>query len=136
MLLLNFLKKLLSDDVRVRKTKNISQAKKFSEMIETVVNRYHNNQIDSAQVLEELSAIAKEMRLEDNRADELGLTEDEYAFYSVLNLNDSTKMLDDHKMKELIHHIVDVIRKNATVDWSKRSDVRAKLRLTVRKAIN
>ena len=129
------LKKLLSDDVKVRKTKNISQAKKFSEMIETVVNRYHNNQIDSAQVLEELSAIAKEMRLEDNRADELGLTDDEYAFYSVLNQNDSTKMLDDQKMKELIHHIVNVIRKNATVDWSKRSDVRAKLRLTVRKLL-
>jgi type I restriction enzyme R subunit len=82
-----------------------------------------------------LSAIAKEIRLEDNRADELGLTEDEYAFYSVLNLNDSTKMLNDHKMKELIHHIVDVIRKNATVDWSKRSDVRAKLRLAVRKLL-
>tara|TARA_B110001450_G_scaffold35634_1_gene31286 strand:+ start:78 stop:416 length:339 start_codon:yes stop_codon:yes gene_type:complete len=82
-----------------------------------------------------LSAIAKEIRLEDNRADELGLTEDEYAFYSVLNLNDSTKMLDDHKMKELIHHIVHIIRKNATVDWSKRSDVRAKLRLAVRKLL-
>jgi type I restriction enzyme R subunit len=90
---------------------------------------------DSAQVLEELSTIAKEMRLEDNKADELGLTDDEYAFYSVLNQNDSTKMLDDHKMKELIHHIVDIIRKNATVDWSKRSDVRAKLRLTVRKIL-
>ena len=129
------LKKLLSDEVQIRKTKNISQAKRFSEMIESVVNRYHNNQIDSAQVLEELSAIAKEMRLEDNRADELGLTEDEYAFCSVLNLNDSTKMLDDHKMKELIHHIVHIIRKNATVDWSKRSDVRAKLRLAVRKLL-
>ena len=129
------LKKLLRDDVKVRKSKNISQAKKFSEMLETVVNRYHNNQIDSAQVLEELSAIAREMKLEDNRAHELGLTEDEYAFYSVLNLNDSTKMLDDRKMKELIHHIVDIIRKNATVDWSKRSDVRAKLRLTVKKLL-
>ena len=129
------LKKLLNDEVRVRKTKNISQSRKFSEMIETVVTKYHNNQIDSAQVLEELAKIAKEMRLEDNRAEELGLTEDEYAFYSVLNLNDSTKMLDDHKMKELIHHIVDVIRKNATVDWSRRSDVRAKLRLTVRKLL-
>ena len=75
------------------------------------------------------------MKLEDNKANELGLTEDEYAFYSVLNQNDSTKMLDDHKMKELIHHIVDVIRKNASVDWSKRSDVRAKLRLTVRKLL-
>jgi type I restriction enzyme R subunit len=129
------LKKLLSDDVRVRKTKNIAQAKKFSEMIESAVKKYHNNQIDSAQVLEELSTIAREMRLEDHKADELGLTSEEYAFYSVLNQNDSTKMLDDHKMKELIHHIVDIIRKNATVDWSKRSDVRAKLRLTVRKIL-
>ena len=129
------LKKLLNDEVRVRKKKNISQSKKFSEMIESVVNKYHNNQIDSAQVLEELSAIAKEMRLEDNKASELGLSEEEYAFYSVLNQNDSTKMLDDQKMKELIHHIVDIIRKNATVDWSKRSDVRAKLRLTVRKIL-
>jgi type I restriction enzyme R subunit len=129
------LKKLLSDDIRIRKTKNISQAKKFSEMIEGVVKKYHNNQIDSAQVLEELSSIAKEMQLEDNKAGELGLTEEEYAFYSVLTQNDSTKMLDDHKMKELIHHIVDIIRKNATVDWSKRSDVRAKLRLTVRKIL-
>ena len=129
------LKKLLSDDIRIRKTKNISQAKKFSEMIEGVVKKYHNNQIDSAQVLEELSAIAREMQLEDNKAGDLGLTEEEYAFYSVLTQNDSTKMLDDHKMKELIHHIVDIIRKNATVDWSKRSDVRAKLRLTVRKIL-
>ena len=129
------LKKLLNDEVRVRKKKNISQSRKFSEMIESVVNKYHNNQIDSAQVLAELSAIAKEMRLEDNKANELGLSEEEYAFYSVLNQNESTKMLEDQKMKELVHHIVDIIRKNATVDWSKRSDVRAKLRLTVRKLL-
>lgn len=129
------LKKLLGDEVRIRKTKNISQAKKFSEMLESVVKRYHNNQIDSAQVLEELSSIAREMKLEDHKADELGLTSEEYAFYSVLTHNNSTKMLDDHKMKELIHVIVDIIRKNATVDWSKRDDVRAKLRLTVKKIL-
>ena len=129
------LKKLLSDEVRVRKTKNIAQGKKFSEMLESVVKRYHNNQIDSAQVLQELSEIAKEMRLEDNKSGELGLTPEEYAFYSVLSENDSTSMLDDNKMKELIHTIVDVIRKNATVDWSKRDDVRAKLRLTVKKIL-
>jgi type I restriction enzyme R subunit len=129
------LKKLLNDEVRVRKTKNIAQGKRFSEMLESVVKRYHNNQIDSAQVLQELSEIAKEMRLEDHKSEELGLTTDEYAFYSVLRENDSTKMLDDNKMKELIHTIVDVIRKNATVDWSKRDDVRAKLRLTVKKIL-
>jgi len=129
------LKKLLSDEVRVRKTKNLVQGKKFSQMLESVVKRYHNNQIDSAQVLQELSEIAKEMRLEDFKSEELGLTPEEYAFYSVLNENESTKMLDDDKMKELIHTIVDVIRKNATVDWSKRDDVRAKLRLTVKKIL-
>jgi len=79
------LKKLLTDDIRIRKTKNISQAKKFSEMIESVVKKYYNNQIDSAQVLEELSAIAREMKLEDNKAGELGLTDEEYAFYSMLS---------------------------------------------------
>src|SRR5690606_41225055 len=129
------LKKLLTDDIRIRKTKNIAQAKRFSEMIEGVVKKYHNNQIDSAQVLEELSAIAREMRLEDNKASELGLTDEEYAFYSVLSNSDSTKFLDDDKMKELIHHIVDIIRKIATVDSSKRSDVRAKLRVAVRKTL-
>ncbi|TYP71023.1 type I restriction endonuclease subunit R [Aquimarina intermedia] len=129
------LKKLLSDEVRIRKTKNLAQGKKFSEMLESVVKRYHNNQIDSAQVLAELSEIAKEMRLEDSKSEDLGLTPEEYAFYSVLKENNSTSFLDDDKMKELIHTIVDVIRKNATVDWSKRDDVRAKLRLTVKKIL-
>ncbi|PKR80959.1 DEAD/DEAH box helicase [Brumimicrobium salinarum] len=129
------LKKLLSDEVRIRKTKNLAQGKKFSEMLESVVKRYHNNQIDSAQVLTELSEIAKEMRLEDAKSEDLGLTPEEYAFYSVLKQNESTNFLEDDKMKELIHTIVDVIRKNATVDWSKRDDVRAKLRLTVKKIL-
>ena len=129
------LKKLLSDEVRIRKTKNLVQGKKFSEMLESVVKRYHNNQIDSAQVLAELSEIAKEMQLEDSKSEDLGLTPEEYAFYSVLKENDSTSFLNDDKMKELIHTIVDVIRKNATVDWSKRDDVRAKLRLTVKKIL-
>ncbi len=129
------LKKLLSDEVSIRKTKNLAQGKKFSEMLESVVKRYHNNQIDSAQVLAELSEIAKEMRLEDSKSEDLGLTPEEYAFYSVLKQNDSTSFLNDDKIKELIHTIVDVIRKNATVDWSKRDDVRAKLRLTVKKIL-
>ncbi|MDB0614865.1 DEAD/DEAH box helicase [Tenacibaculum dicentrarchi] len=129
------LKKLLSDEVSIRKSKNIAQGKKFSEMLESVVKRYHNNQIDSAQVLAELSEIARGMRLDDHKSEELGLTSAEYAFYTVLKENESTSFLEDSKMKELIHTIVDVIRKNATVDWSKRDDVRAKLRLTVKKIL-
>lgn len=129
------LKKLLSEEVRIRKQKSLAQGKRFSEMLERVIKRYHNNQIDTAQVIQELSEMAREMKLEDNKAEELGLTSQEYAFYSVLSENDSTSFLDDHKMKELIHVIVETVRKNATTDWEKREDVRARLRLTVRKIL-
>ena len=129
------LKKLLNDEVKVRKSKSIAQWKKFSEMLSNVIKKYHNNQIDTAQVIEELSNIAREMKLEDSRAYEIWLTPEEYAFYTVLSENDSTSFLEDQKMKELIHTIVDIIRKNATVDWEKREDVRAKLRLTVKKIL-
>ncbi len=129
------LKKLLNEEIKTRKRKNMIQAKRFSEMLENIVKRYHNNQIDTAQVIKELSDIAREMKLEDKKAEEVGLTPEEYAFYSILSENESTKFLEDNKMKELIHVIVDVIRKNATVDWEKRDDVRAKLRLTVKKIL-
>lgn len=129
------LKKLLNDEMKVRKRKNMAQWKKFSEMLESVIKRYHNNQIDTAQVIQELSEIARSMKIEDKKAEDIWLTPEEYAFYSVLAENDSTSFLDEHKMKELIHIIVATIRKNATVDWEKREDVRAKLRLTVKKIL-
>lgn len=129
------LKKLLNDEVKIRKRKNVVQGKKFSEMLEKVIKKYHNNQIDTAQVIQELSDIAREMKLEDKKAEDIGLSPEEYAFYSVLSENKSTNFLEDNKMKELIHVIVDIIRKNATVDWEKREDVKAKLRLTVKKVL-
>ncbi len=129
------LKKLLNDEVRVRKQKNIVQGKKFSEMLSDVILRYHNNQIDTAEVIKELTEMAREMRLEDNKAQDLGLTPEEYAFYTILSENNSTSFLEEHKMIELIHLIVDIIRKNATVDWNKRDDVQAKLRLLVKKVL-
>jgi type I restriction enzyme R subunit len=130
------LKKLLNEEVRVRKQKNMIQSKKFSEMLASVVKRYHNNQIDTAQVIEELSEIAREMKLDDKKAQDLDLTPEEYAFYSILAENTSTKFLEDNKMKELIHAIVDIVRKTTTtMDWDKRDDVRAKLRLLVKKIL-
>jgi type I restriction enzyme R subunit len=134
-LAIELLKKLLNEEVKIRKQKSLVQGKKFSEMLENVIHRYHNNQITTAEVIEALSNLAKEMRLEDNKAVDLGLTPEEYAFYQVLNENDSTSFLEDDIMKELIHHIVEAIRKNATVDWEKRDDVKAKLRLMVKKIL-
>ena len=129
------LKKLLNEEVQIRKKKNKVLGKKLSEMLSNTIKRYHNNQIDTAQVIKELSEIAREMKLADHKAEELGLTPEEYAFYSILSENSSTKYLEDNKMKELIHVIVDIIRKNATVDWDKRADVKAKLRLLVKKVL-
>lgn len=129
------LRKLLNDEVKVRKQKSIVQGKKFSEMLSGVIKRYHNNQIDTAQVIKELSEIAREMKLEDNKAHDLGLTPEEHAFYTILSQNSSTEFLEDYKMKELIHLIVEIIRKNATVDWNKRDDVKARLRLLVKKVL-
>ena len=129
------LKKLLNEEVKLRKKNNTVQGKKFSVILSNVINRYHNNQIDTAQVIKELSEIAREMKLEDHKAEDLELTPQEYAFYSILSQNSSTHFLEDHKMKELIHLIVDIIRKNATVDWNKRADVKAKLRLLVKKVL-
>ncbi|GAW87487.1 type I restriction enzyme, R subunit [Bathymodiolus platifrons methanotrophic gill symbiont] len=129
------LKKLLNDEVKTRKRKNTIQGKKFSEMLESTIKHYHNNQIDTAQVIKELAGIAEKMNLEDHKADDLDLTPEEYAFYSILSQNSSTEYLEDNKMKELIHLIVDIIRKNATVDWNKRADVKAKLRLLVKKVL-
>ncbi len=129
------LKKLLNEEVQIRKKKNQVLGKKLSEMLSNTIKRYHNNQIDTAQVIKELSEIAREMQLEDHKAEELGLTAEEYAFYSILSENSSTKYLEDNKMKELIHVIVEIIRKNATVDWDKRADVKARLRLLVKKVL-
>ena len=129
------LKKLINEEVKSRKQKNMVQGKKFSEMLSSVIKRYHNNQIDTAQVIKELSEIAREMKLADHKAEGLGLTPQEYAFYSILSENTSTKYLEDNKMKKLIHLIVEIIRKNATVDWNKRADVKAKLRLLVKKVL-
>jgi len=129
------LKKLLNEEVQIRKRKNKVLGKKLSEMLSNTIKRYHNNQIDTAQVIKELSEIAREVKLEDHKAEELGLTPEEYAFYSILSENSSTKYLENNKMKELIHVIVDIIRKNTTVDWDKRADVKAKLRLLVKKVL-
>lgn len=129
------LKKLLSDEFRTRQTVNIAQSKKFSEMLTTVVKRYHNNQIDSAQVLEELTGIAKELRLEDENLKELGLTPEEFAFYTVLSENSSTAHLEDNKMKELIHVITETVRQNRTLDWNLLESKRAAIRLAVKRVL-
>lgn len=134
-LALELLKRILNDEISMRQTTNLAQAKKFSEMMTGVFKRYTNAQIDTAQVLQELCDIAEHLRLEDNSAKQLGLTPEEFAFYTVLSQNQSTQFLQDEKMKELIHAIVTRVRKSATWLWLKKSDIQAELRLQVKKIL-
>ena len=129
------LRKLINDEIKIRQKKNIFQAKKLSEMLQSIIAKYHNNQITSAELIEELCKISQTMNLEDKKAKDLNLTEEEYAFYTVLKQNSSTEFLKDEKMKELIHEIINTVHNNATVDWYKREDVRARLRVTVKKIL-
>jgi len=134
-LALELLKRVLNDEISMRQTTNLAQAKKFSEMMTGVFKRYTNAQIDTAQVLQELCDIAEHLRLEDNSAKQLGLTPEEFAFYTVLSQNQSTQFLQDEKMRELIHAIVTRVRKSATWLWLKKTNIQAELRLQVKKLL-
>lgn len=135
-LALELLKKLLSDEIKTRQKTNIVQSKKFSEMIENAVRNYQNNLITSAQVIEELINLAKEIKEADRKGDELGLDFREFAFYSALEVNDSAvAVLGDDILRHIARELVDTIRKNSSVDWTVRENVKAKMRIAVKKLL-
>jgi len=130
------LKKLLKDEIKVRLRKNVVQSRAFSEMLEEALKKYHNRAIAAAQVIEELIAIAKEVREAQCRGEKLGLSEDEAAFYDALAANESAvEVLGDEKLKKIAQELVDRVRKSVTVDWSKRENARAQLRVLVKRIL-
>jgi len=130
------LRKLLEDEIEVRLRKNVVQSRAFSEMLEEALMKYHNRAIAAAQVIEELIAIAKEMREAQRRGEKLGLSEDEAAFYDALAANESAvEVLGDETLKKIAQELVHRVRKSVTVDWSKRENARAQLRVLVKRIL-
>jgi len=130
------LKKLLQDEIKVRLRKNVVQSRAFSEMLEQALHKYHNRAIAATQVIEELIAIAKEMREAQRRGEKLGLSEDEAAFYDALAANESAvEVLGNETLKEIAQVLVEKVRKSVTVDWSKRENARAQLRVLVKRIL-
>lgn len=130
------LKKLLQDEIRVRLRKNVVQSRAFSELLEQALNKYHNRAIEAAQVIEELIAIAKQMREAARRGEKLGLSDDEAAFYDALASNDSAvQVLGDETLKKIAQELVERVRKSVSVDWSKRENARAQLRVLVKRIL-
>lgn len=135
-LALELLKKILNDEIKTRTKKNLTQSKKLSEMLEGAIRRYQNNLITAAQVIEELIAIAREVRASDQRAVELGLSDYEVAFYDALASNGSAHaVLQDEVLRELARVLVEKVRANATIDWTIKETVRARLRVIVRRTL-
>ncbi len=135
-LAVELLQKLLKGEVSARRRKNVVQARSFSEMLEQTLRRYQNRAIEAAQVIEELIELAKDMREANERGEALGLSEDELAFYDALETNDSAvQVLGDDTLRDIARELVETVRRNVTIDWTLRENVRAHLRVLVRRIL-
>jgi type I restriction enzyme R subunit len=135
-LAVEMLRKLLDGEIRTRSRKNIVQGRTFSQLLEDAIRRYQNRAIETAQVIEELIALAKEMREADRRGEKLGLTEDEIAFYDALEVNDSAvKVLGDETLRTIAQELVRTVRENVRIDWTARENVRARMRVMVKRIL-
>jgi type I restriction enzyme R subunit len=135
-LAVELLERLLQGEIKSRFASNVVQDKKFSDMLASVIQRYQNRSIETAQVMEELIAMAKKFREAANRGDQLGLREDEVKFYDALANNESAvRELQDETLKKIAQELTQNLRENLTVDWSERESVRAKLRLMVKRIL-
>lgn len=115
---------------------HIVQQTKFSDLLANVVNRYQNRSIETAQVIEELLEMAKKFKEAADRGADLGLSNDELAFYDALaNNEESVRELGDETLKKIAHELAESLRKNITVDWAIRDSVRASLRLLVKRIL-
>jgi len=135
-LAVELLQKLLKGELKERRRKNVVQARSFAEMLEQAIRKYQNRAIEAAQVIEELIQLAKEMRAANARGEELGLSEDELAFYDALETNDSAvQVLGDETLRGIARELVETVRNNVTIDWTLRENVRAQLRVLVKRIL-
>jgi type I restriction enzyme R subunit len=133
---LEVLKKLLNDEIRARAKKNLVLSKKLLEMLENALQRYHNKAITSAQVIDELINLSRDIRATDSEAAEMGLTDFEFAFYSAVADNDSAReLMQQEKLRELAVVLTERVRQNTSIDWTIKESVRSKLRVIVKRTL-
>lgn len=135
-LALELLRKLINDEIKTRSPRNLVQSRSFAEMLEQTIKRYQNRAIETAQVISELIELAKEIREATKRGDNLGLSEDELAFYDALDINDtSVSALGDDTLRAIARDLVDTVRRNVTIDWTQKESVKANLRRLVKRLL-
>jgi type I restriction enzyme R subunit len=135
-LALEMLKKLLNDEITASKRTSVVQSKRFSEKLDESIARYHNRALETAQVIEALIDLAREMREANSRGERLGLSDDEVAFYDALGANASAvEVLKDDQLKLIAQEVATTVRNNTTIDWRHRQQARANLRRLVRRVL-
>ena len=135
-LAVELLKKLIAEQVQIYRRTNVVKAEKFSEIIQGVMNRYLNGMLTNEEVIEELLKMAKQIREAHEAGDELGLSEDELAFYDALTKPQAIK--DFYENDELIaitKELTEALRKNRSIDWQKRDSARAKMRMMIKRLL-
>jgi type I restriction enzyme R subunit len=135
-LAVEMLRKLLEGEIRTKGRKNIVLARSFAKMLENAIRQYQNRAIETAQVIEELIGLAKDLREAERRGEKLGLTEDEIAFYDALEVNDSAvKVLGDKTLRIIAQELVKAVRANLKIDWNVRDNVRAEMRVIIKRIL-
>lgn len=133
---LEVLRKLLNDEIKARMQRNLVQGKSLMEMLEASINKYHNKVITAVEVIDELIGLSKHIVAQDNAAKKLGLSEYEYAFYSaVADNNSAIELMGKDKLRELAVVLTETIRNNASIDWEIKENVRAKMRVAIKRLL-
>ncbi|MEA3365357.1 MAG: DUF3387 domain-containing protein, partial [Candidatus Hydrogenedentes bacterium] len=123
-------------EIKTRSRKNVVQARSFAELLENAIRKYQNRAVEAAQVIEEMIALAKDMREAAKRGEKLGLTEDEVAFYDALEVNDSAvAILGDDTLRGIAQELVKAVRNSVTIDWTVRENVRAQMRVIIKRIL-
>ena len=135
-LALEALKKLLNDGIRSRSKTNVVETKGFTERLENAVARYHANAITTAEVLQELIELAKDIRAARARGEDSGLSDDEIAFYDALAVSSSAvEVMGNDQLKLIAHELLESLKANISVDWAHRANARARLRVLVKRIL-
>jgi type I restriction enzyme R subunit len=135
-LAVELLRKLLNNEIKARARRNVVKSRLFSELLAEAIRKYQNRAVQAAQVIEELIGLARQVREDAARGEKLGLSEDEVAFYDALEVNDSAvKVLGDATLKTIARELVDTVRRNTAIDWTVRENIRANLRVLVKRIL-
>lgn len=135
-LALEALRKLLDDSIRSRMRSNVVESRAFSTRLEAAIARYHANALTTAEVLQELIALARDIRAARSRGGEQGLSDDEIAFYDALAENESAvQVLGNQQLRVIAHELLLSLRENVSVDWAHRESARARLRVLVKRIL-